>query len=115
MAGDYRMNATVTKIKTGDLYALLSICSDADLDPLVKVITGRLTNFLDVHDDYKRHAPHHSKYHKLIGDEIRQFGGNTFRNMLRGGEGPAYEEIVVDVCKKLDIPCEPGNTGRFQV
>ncbi|HAE00656.1 MAG TPA: hypothetical protein DCL95_03920 [Rhodospirillaceae bacterium] len=100
---------TLEAIKSGDLYALLSVCSDDDLAPLVEVVVGRVTNFLDQDDDYKKHSPAHSKYHRQIGNEIRLFGGNSFRNIFRGNEGPPYDEIVVDVCKKLDIPYEKGN------
>lgn len=102
--------SALADIQAGDLYALLASCSDEDLAPLVEVITGRMTNFLDVAEEYKAHHPQHSKYHRLIGDELRRFGGNSFRNILRGGEGPPYDEILVDVCKKLDVPHEKGNT-----
>jgi uncharacterized protein YaaW (UPF0174 family) len=38
-------------------------------------------------------------------------GGNSLSNLFRG-EGPTYAEIVVDVCKKLDVPHEEGNTPK---
>ncbi len=103
---------TIDKIKSGDLYALLSVSSDDDLDPLVKSILGRFSNSIDINDDYKKHQPLHSKYHKIIGDEVRLFGGNTFRNIIRGGEGPAYDEVVIDVCKKLKIPFDADDTVK---
>ena len=106
------MTAEIDDIAKGDLYALLSVCSKDDLDPLVKCITEKLTNLLDVNEDYKRHRPDHTKYHRIIADEIRLFGGNTFRNLMRGGEGPSYDEIVLDVCKKLDVPCRSGETVK---
>lgn len=106
------MSAKINDIAKGDLYALLSVCTKEDLDPLVKCITGKLSNLLDINDDYKRHRPDHTKYHRVIADEIRLFGGNTFRNLMRGGEGPSYDEVLLDVCKKLDVPCRDGETSR---
>lgn len=99
----------IEDIKKGDLYALLSVCTRDDLDPLVELIKGKLTNFLEQNDDYKKYYPDHTKYYKIIGDEIRLFGGNTLKNLFRG-EGPSYDEIVIDVCKKLDVPYEKGKT-----
>jgi uncharacterized protein YaaW (UPF0174 family) len=99
---------TMESIRQGDLYALFSVCDNDDLAPLVETITGRMTNFLDVSDEYKEHFPDHSKYHTKLADEIRLFGGNTIRNIFRGS-GPAYDEILLDVCKKLEVPCEKGN------
>lgn len=104
------MNEIEEKIRSGDLYALLSTCSADDLNPLVEIILGKLSNFLEINDDYKKYKPDHTKYYQVIANEIRLYGGNTFRNLLRGGEGPAYDEIVIDVCKKLDIPYEKDNT-----
>ena len=87
------------------------ICTKEDLDPLVTCITGKLSNLLEIHDDYKQHSPDHTKYHRVIADEIRLFGGNTFRNLIRG-EGPSYDEVVLDVCKQFDIPFHEGSTVR---
>lgn len=106
------METKIEDIAKGDLYALLSVCTKKDLDPLVTCITKKLSNWLEIHDDYKRHSPDHTKYYRVIADEIRLFGGNTFRNILRGGEGPSYDEVVLDVCKKLDIPCRYGETVK---
>ncbi|KYZ86280.1 hypothetical protein A3Q32_17730 [Alcanivorax sp. KX64203] len=103
------METKIKDIARGDLYALLSICTKEDLDPLVKCITGKFSNWLEINDDYKKYSPDHTKYYRVIADEIRLFGGNTFRNLTRG-EGPPYDEVVFDVCRKLDIPCHAGET-----
>lgn len=98
------------QIANGNLYALLSVCSKEELDPLVTFITQKLSGTLILNDDYREYSPDHTKYYRAIGDEIRRFGGNTLRNLTRGGEGPPYSEVVIDVCKKLDIPCKAGRT-----
>lgn len=102
----------IEDIANGDLYALLAVCTKEDLDPLVALIKGKISNFLEINEDYKKHSPDHTKYHNVIADEVRLFGGNTFRNLMRGGEGPPYDEIVLDICKKLEIPGRAGETVK---
>ncbi|MFZ2631542.1 MAG: hypothetical protein WA081_15210 [Desulfosalsimonadaceae bacterium] len=110
MEENIAINEKIREIENGDLYAILSLCTNEDLDPLVKCMDRKLSSTLEINDDYKKYYPCHTKYYKAIGDEIRLFGGNSFKNIFRGGEGPTYDEIVVDVCKKLDIPFELGKT-----
>lgn len=92
------------KISQGDLYALLEVCSNDELDPLVEIITESLTNHLNINEKYKAYKPNHKKYHREIGDEIRLFGSDSFASLFRGGIGVSYDEIVIDVCSKLNIP-----------
>lgn len=93
----------IQEIESGDLYALLSVCNDSELDPLVKIISEKLSNFLVVNENYKLNNPRHSKYYKEIGDEIRSFGGHSVGNLLRYGDGVDYKELVIDVCKAIGI------------
>lgn len=106
------MTDALDRVQKGDLYALLALCTKDELDPLVNPILDKWSNFLVIDECYKRFQPDHTKYHKVIGDEIRLYGGNSARNIMRGNEGPPYAEIVVDVCRKLDVPFEEGNTVR---
>lgn len=101
--------ASIELIRSGDIYSLLSVCDNEGLEPLVSVILSATTNSLDQHEKFKLHRPNHKMYAKEIGDEIRSFGGHSLRNLFRG-EGPPYEEIVVDVCKRLNVPYQDGNT-----
>lgn len=39
-----------------------------------------------------------------IANEFCKFGGNTIANILRGGEGVPYKEILMDVCEDLKVP-----------
>jgi len=94
------------KIQKGDLYSLLSVCSNEELAPLVKCITETFTNHLDTYEVYKNNTPNHIKYYKEIADEIRLFGSDSFATIFRDGNGVLYDEIVKDVCVKLDTPCE---------
>lgn len=40
-----------------------------------------------------------------IVSELQRFGGNSLLNMLRGGKGVSYREIVRDVAEHLDVGC----------
>ncbi len=87
-----------------NLNPVLEKASNEDLNFLVDLIIDTMTNMLCIKDEYIKYAPNHSKYTHLIADEIRAFGGNTFANLFRGGDGPSYEEIVGDVAAKLKAP-----------
>lgn len=89
-------------ISRGDLYSLLRSSSDEDLGFLVDYILRASTETLSRKPEYESHHPRHACYAGLIGDEIRAFGGNTFANSFRG-EGPPYEEIVVDICRRMKV------------
>jgi len=108
------MSEAAERIRRGELYPLLALCSKEDLAPLVEIILSKPANFLDINDAYKAHEPDHTQYHKIIGDEIRLFGGNSIKNIFRGNEGPPYSEIVVDVCEKLSVPHTNGDTVRSE-
>jgi uncharacterized protein YaaW (UPF0174 family) len=94
------------KVAKGDLPALLASSADEDLAFLVSYILKASTESLSSKDEYKRHQPKHSRYTDMIAAEIRSFGGNTFANMFRGGDGPSYAEVVADVCGQLKV--KPG-------
>lgn len=94
----------------GEMNAVLALSTKEELDPLVQIITSKLTNMLVVDEGYKTHSPDHTKYHASIGKEIRLYGGHTIANIRRRGEGPSYDDLVSDACKKLKVPFEKGQT-----
>ena len=40
---------------------------------------------------------------KDLASELQSYGGNTILNFFRNGQGPRYESIVYDVCKKMGV------------
>ena len=92
-----------TDVFDEDLNLILEIASDQDLQPLVDLIIEKTSQGLTQSQAYKLHSPKHSKYADLIAKEIRDFGGHTFANMLRGFQGPPYREIVHNVADKLKV------------
>ncbi len=91
-----------------DLNFLGDLASE-ELNDLVYILTHdkdgekRYTELLTVSDTYKRYYPDHHMYWKDIAAELQLFGGNTFINILRGGRGLEYKEILCDVCDKMKV------------
>jgi len=87
----------------------LSEVSSEDLDILVTYLTKdedgktRLTEELTGSEEYKTYYPDHCEYWDLIAAELQCFGANSFMTIFRGGKGVLYEEILTDVCDKLDV------------
>lgn len=83
--------------------------SSKELDQLVYIVTHdkdggeRTTETLTVNDLYKRFYPEHKEYWKQIAEEVQLFGGNTFANIFRLGEGVLYKEVLCDVCDKMKV------------
>lgn len=90
--------------------------SSADLDVLVKYLIydtdrkPRYTEELTSHALYKQFAPEHAKYWQQIAAELQRFGGNTLMNIIRGGQGVLYRNILEDVCDKIDVSYRASKT-----
>ncbi|MGE1063575.1 YaaW family protein [Megasphaera paucivorans] len=85
---------------------VLDKMSNEELNVLVQLLIdkGTISEMLSIDERYKRYAPDHKQYLDKIKEEINLMGGNTFANLLRGGEGIPYHEILRDVCDKLKVP-----------
>lgn len=93
-----------TTVFDKDINPVLEIASNEDLEILVEYLKEKLSESLTDHESYKLHSPSHSEYADLIAKEVRDMGGNSFANVFRGGEGPAYHEMVCDVASKIKAP-----------
>lgn len=103
--GGTRMGELPLRESDADLVPLLRKCTNEDLDPLVQYILqkGWLTSELDTTEVYKKNQPNHTAYVNEICSEIQRFGGHTFANILRGGEGVTYKKIVYAVANRLKV------------
>lgn len=103
--GVKRMSELPLRESDADLVPLLRNCKDEDIDPLVQYILqkGWLTSELEQTEVYKKNQPHHHVYADEISSEIQRFGGHTWGNMFRGGEGVPYKSIVCDVAKRFKV------------
>ena len=88
-----------------DLIPLLRKCSSEELDNLVGYLTqkGGASSQLKSTKAYRRWHPDHSKYVDEIIAEIQKYGGNTIFNIVRGGVGVAYRDIVLKVGSRLKV------------
>ncbi|SDO92617.1 DUF3944 domain-containing protein [Selenomonas ruminantium] len=88
---------------------ILSIAENDDLQVLVDYLTRdedgdlRLTEELTSTSGYKNNRNNPNAYWQDIAAELQCFGGNTFVNFLRGGEGVTYREVLCDVCDYLNV------------
>jgi uncharacterized protein YaaW (UPF0174 family) len=88
-----------------DLIPLLRKCSSDELENLVGYLTskGGVSSQLKTTQAYKKWHPQHARYADEIAAEIQKFGGNTILNIVRGGVGVAYRDIVYNVAARLKV------------
>lgn len=88
-----------------DLIPLIRKCNNEELDNLVGYITkkGNVSSQIQTTKVYEKYNPDHIKYADEIAAEIQKFGGNTIANIMRGGKGVCYKEIICDVADKLKV------------
>jgi len=85
------------------LLSVLEKSNSEDLDPLVNyILNAEISENLSSNENYKNSKPDHTKYVKVIAEEILLFGGNSIANLFRG-EGVEYSEIVTDVARKIKV------------
>jgi len=87
----------------------LAKCNDNDLNNLVDILVydkdgkKRVSETLSTTEVYKKHCPKHTEYCEEIKSELQCYGGNTMANLLRGGKGVPYREILEDVSSTYKI------------
>ncbi|CAN0639715.1 hypothetical protein WK39_10650 [Burkholderia cepacia] len=99
--------------KWWSLSALLQVADDDDLVILVEHLTDKGKGRSSLSDTRLKQLTAcstsgvfgHSDRND-IAREIRLFGGNSFANALRGGEGAAYQGLVIDAAKHLKVDVE---------
>jgi uncharacterized protein YaaW (UPF0174 family) len=91
-----------------DLIPLLRKCNSDELDNLVGYLTrkGGVSSQLKSTRAYRQWYPDHIRYVDEIIAEIQKFGGNTILNIVRGGVGVSYRDIVCKVASRLKVKYE---------
>ena len=81
----------------------LGECSDQQLAKLAEIIIKdddgktRKTEEVTKSNEYKRYGKNYSKYWEILVGDFQKFGGNSGANLLRGGKGVQYNEILTDI------------------
>ena len=85
---------------------ILNDMTNEELNVIVRIIIdeGGPTEELTDYNSYQKYSPDHHKYVNLIESEIIKFGSNTFFF------NNSYKEIVCDVCDKLEVPYNSGQS-----
>lgn len=88
----------------------LQHCENEDLRILCDILMYdnegkiRLSECISNSDEYLASYPDNMVgMWKELASELQKFGGNSILNIFRNGCGPAYEKIVYDVCKRLNV------------
>ena len=88
----------------------LQFCNNEDLRMLCDILMYdekgkiRLNENISGSDNYLACYPDKMQsMWKDIAGELRCYGGNSLLNHFRGGNGPSYENIVSDVCKRMHV------------
>lgn len=88
----------------------LQYCDNEELRTLCDILTFdnngkiRFCESLSKSDNYRSCYPRNMVgMWKDLACELQCYGGNTLSNLFRNGQGPAYEQIVYDVCKRMRI------------
>lgn len=88
--------------------AFLQYMSNEQLGVLVRYLTidkdgeKRYSEGLTSNSEFKQANGNYKKVWSLIAGEIQLYGGDSIVNLFRG-TGVLYREILIDVCKKMNI------------
>jgi uncharacterized protein YaaW (UPF0174 family) len=88
----------------------LQYCENDDLRVLCDILMYdnqgkiRVSERLSNSDSFLKCYPDNMKgMWRELANELQGFGGNSILNYLRDGQGPSYERIVRDVCKRMHV------------
>lgn len=88
----------------------LQSCNNEDLRILCDILMYdnhgkiRISEELSNSDAYLRSYPNNMVgMWKDLALELKRYGGNSILNVLRNGQGPSYEKVVLDVCKRMGV------------
>ena len=88
----------------------LQYCDNEELRTLCDILTFDNNGKIRFCDSLSKSANYQSYYPrnmvgmwKDLACEVQCYGGNSLCNLFRNGQGPSYEQIVYDVCKRMNI------------
>lgn len=88
----------------------LQHCENEDLRVLCDILMYdnqgkiRYCESLSNSDSYLKCYPNNMKgMWQELANELQKFGGNSILNYMRDGQGPSYEKVLRDVCKRMHV------------
>lgn len=88
----------------------LQFCENEDLRILCDILmydnNGKIRMSEDISnsDEFLAAYPNNMVHMwKSLASELQKFGGNSILNLFRNGQGPSYEKVVYDVCKRMNV------------
>lgn len=96
---------THAALHSDELLPFLKICTTDELDQLVKFTADAWNADKIFEQNLTKHPryPDHAEYVDEIDRQFRLLGGHAVMNRVRGGQGPAYKEILQDLCKNAKL------------
>lgn len=61
----------------------------------------RLTEGVTSTEEYQKYGKQYKMYWKVLAEELQKYGGDSIVNVLRGGKGVLYKEILLDAASKV--------------
>lgn len=61
----------------------------------------RLTEGVTSTEEYQKYGTQYKMYWKVLAEELQKYGGDSIVNVLRGGKGVLYKEILLDAASKV--------------
>lgn len=104
------------RYKQDDDLEFLQFCTNDDLGILVDILikdkdgVKRRTEGLTTEERYKNCNGDYVKIWDLIAGELQLFGGDSIMNLLRGGRGNKYRNILSKVCKRNKVDFDSEST-----
>ena len=95
------------ELRSGDLLPVLRRASHQDLALIVEALDRSWDVRIKADERYHRARHDLTIIPEVIADYITRAGGNALRNTWRGG-GPAYAEVLRDVCDVMRVKVPAG-------
>jgi uncharacterized protein YaaW (UPF0174 family) len=102
-----KMANQVADLQSGEILPVLRRAGHEDLKPIVEALDKSWD--VRIKADARYQAAQHdlTAITEVIADYVTRAGGNAFRNLLRSG-GPAYSEVLRDVCGVMKVNVSNG-------
>lgn len=97
-------------LRSGELLPVLKRASHDELKLIVEALNRSWDVQIKSDPKYQRAAHNLTIIPEVIADHITRAGGHAFANIVRGGQGPSYAEVLRDVCDVMKVEVRKGTS-----